>query len=119
MNRKERFFVEQPSSTGEGADDQLRKPPKPSNCQLCDRKLALTFHHLIPRKVHSRTRFKKDYTKAELNRGVWLCRDCHRTVHRFHDELELAKDFNTLDKLKSCQQLERHLEWQRKQKRQG
>jgi len=90
---------------------------KPTECQLCQRKIGLTFHHLIPRKVHSRARFKKAYTRAELNRGIWICRDCHKAVHRFYDELTLAKGFSSLEALLASEQLQKHIEWQRKQRR--
>ena len=36
------------------------------HCQLCQRQSLLTFHHLIPRKMHRRSRFNKKYSKAEL-----------------------------------------------------
>jgi len=90
---------------------------KPASCQLCQRHIGLTFHHLIPRKVHSRPRFKKAYSREQLNQGVWLCRDCHRTVHRFFDELTLAKELNTLEKLAASEAIQRHIEWQSRQRR--
>lgn len=112
---QDRSVIEHSAIDGSGI--KLQKPPKPDQCELCERKIGLTFHHLIPRKVHSRARFKKHYTRVELNQGVWLCRDCHRAVHRFHDELALAQQFNSLEKLKACEIIERHLAWQRKQRR--
>ena len=89
---------------------------KPSNCQLCGRSVSLTFHHLIPRKVHRRPRFKKYFSKEELNQGIWICRKCHKGIHKFFDEMTLAKDFYTLEKLQANPIIAKHVEWVAKQK---
>jgi rubrerythrin len=80
-------------------------------CPLCERHLLLTFHHLIPKKMHRRTRFRKAYTRAELAQGVWVCRECHSAIHRFFDEMTLARDLNTLALLQAEPQLQRHAQW--------
>ncbi|HSG02649.1 MAG TPA: hypothetical protein VLA39_02880 [Marinobacterium sp.] len=90
---------------------------KPRECQLCQRVIGLTFHHLIPRKVHSRPRFRKKFSREALNQGVWLCRDCHRAVHRFYDEITLAKEYNSLEALLNSEIIQRHIDWQRRQRR--
>lgn len=89
---------------------------KTGPCALCGRTAPLTFHHLIPRKVHRRPRFARGYSKAELARGVDVCRLCHRAIHRFHDEMTLARDLNTLDALREDEQLARHAAWAAKQR---
>lgn len=91
---------------------------KPAECQLCERELHLTFHHLIPRKVQRRTRFQKHYSKEQLALGIWVCRPCHNAIHRFHDEMTLGQAFNTLEKLLDCEKLQKHIGWVKKQKRQ-
>ncbi|RZM76119.1 hypothetical protein [Leptolyngbya iicbica] len=85
-------------------------------CPLCGRSLKLTFHHLIPKKLHRRTRFKKAYSKAELNQGVWICRLCHDGIHDHYDEMALAKHFPTLESIKTDPKIQRHAEWVAKQK---
>ena len=85
-------------------------------CALCGRHCPLTFHHLIPRKVHRRARFQKHYTRDELQRGVYLCRACHRGVHRLFDEMTLARDFNTLEALLGDEGIQRHVTWVAKQR---
>ncbi len=90
---------------------------RPSACQLCSRELNLTFHHLIPRKVHRRARFQKIYAKAELQDGIWICQPCHRAIHRFYDEMYLATSLNTLTLLLSDEQIQKHVQWVRKQRR--
>ncbi|CAM5372148.1 HNH endonuclease [Alishewanella longhuensis] len=85
-------------------------------CELCERQCSLTFHHLIPRKMHRRSYFQKHYSKAELQDGVMLCVTCHKTIHRFYDEMTLAKSFNTLNALQADEKIQHYLAWVKKQK---
>ncbi|MEO1094558.1 MAG: hypothetical protein AAFX01_06620 [Cyanobacteria bacterium J06638_28] len=78
--------------------------------------MELTFHHLIPKKLHRRTRFKKSYAKVELNRGVFVCRLCHNGIHDHYDEMTLAKEFYSFEKIQSDPNIQRHSEWVAKQK---
>ena len=50
-------------------------------CPFCGRRLALTFHHLIPKKVHRRARYRRRFSREELALGIYLCRDCHDGIH--------------------------------------
>jgi predicted restriction endonuclease len=84
-------------------------------CALCGRVAPLTFHHLIPRKVHRRPRFRKHYDRETLAAGVDVCHLCHRAIHRFHDEMTLATRLNTLEALKDDPALARHAAWAAKQ----
>lgn len=90
--------------------------PKTGCCALCGRDTELTFHHLIPRKVHRRTRFRKHLGDDELRAGVDLCRLCHKGVHRLYDEMTLATRLNTLEALRADDALQRHAGWVRKQR---
>jgi len=85
-------------------------------CALCHREANLTFHHLIPKKMHRRTYFKKNFPREVLNNGVDLCRLCHRSIHRLHDEMTLAKNFYTLERLQGDLAVQRHVNWVRRQK---
>ena len=85
-------------------------------CALCGRRSALTFHHLIPRKVHRRPRFKRSYPRAELARGIDICRLCHDGIHALYDEMTLAQSLRTLDDLKNDPRIRKHAAWVRKQK---
>lgn len=78
--------------------------------------MALQFHHLIPRKVHRRTHFRKHYTREQLSEGIYLCRPCHRALHKFFDEMTLAREYCTLERLAADVQVQRHINWVRKQK---
>ena len=85
-------------------------------CELCEREVALTFHHLIPKKMHRRTYFKKHFEKTTLNEGINICRQCHVGIHTSHDEMQLAKRLNTLEKLKDDPVIRSHIAWVKKQK---
>ncbi|MGR8946619.1 MAG: hypothetical protein ACU84Q_01135 [Gammaproteobacteria bacterium] len=86
-------------------------------CELCARVSILSFHHLIPRKVHRRKRFKKHFTKEQLGSGINICQLCHRGIHKLYDEMTLATAFDTKDKLIADVSIHRHISWVKKQKR--
>lgn len=85
-------------------------------CALCGRRVELTAHHLIPRKLHRRTRFKRTYSREELHKTVMLCRPCHRGLHVLFDEMTLGKSLNTLEALKAEPSIRRHYLWVKKQR---
>jgi len=60
--------------------------------------LPLTFHHLIPRTTHSRP-YNKTKSKEELNKGIWICRECHSGIHNHIDEETMALEYFTFDLL--------------------
>ena len=94
----------------------MKSNSKHGVCCLCKRETDLTFHHLIPRKVHRRAYFKKHFTKQELNIGIDVCRQCHRVIHKSYNEMELAKSFSSIDKLIAEPLLANQFEWLSKQK---
>ena len=94
----------------------MRKQKTTLPCACCGRVVSLTFHHLIPRKVHRRKGFRKKYSKEELNIGVHICRKCHRGVHATYDEITLATRFDTLEKLLGDDALANHFQWVAKQR---
>ncbi len=87
-------------------------------CELCGRLTSLTFHHLIPRRVHRRLRFLKRFGKEEMqSRGLEICRLCHSGIHDLiPNELELAEKFNTKELLLSHEGIVKHIAWVAKQK---
>ena len=105
--------------TDEYALGTLAAPNLPSSvpiCPLCRRQVPLTFHHLIPRKLHRRNYFKKHYSRVELNQGINICRPCHSGLHKLYDEMTLGKQFNTLHTLLKDEAVLRHCAWVAKQK---
>ena len=89
---------------------------KHGTCCLCGRETDLTFHHLIPRMVHRRKHFKKHFTKEELNTGIDICQQCHSVIHDSYTEMELAKQYHSLDALKADEFLANQFKWVSKQK---
>ena len=89
---------------------------KVGTCPCCSRHTRLTFHHLIPKKMHRRTYFKKHYTKEQLQAGVNICRQCHSGIHRFYDEMTLAKQLHSLSLLQAYEQLSTFFNWVSKQR---
>mmetsp|Transcript_108211 Transcript_108211/g.248131 ORF Transcript_108211/g.248131 Transcript_108211/m.248131 type:complete len:199 (+) Transcript_108211:50-646(+) len=84
-------------------------------CEMCEREMPLTRHHLIPREEHKRYK-KLGYSSETLNTVATICRPCHNAVHRFADNATLAADYNTVEKLMSTENLQRFVNWARKQK---
>lgn len=85
-------------------------------CRLCQREVRLTFHHLIPRKLHKRKRYAKQYTREQLNDGIMICQRCHKGLHRLYSETELGSELNTEKALLDDDAVARHISWVAKQK---
>lgn len=87
-------------------------------CELCDRHQPLTWHHLIPRAVHTKSRFIKRFGKDEMrSRGIRICRLCHNGIHDLvPSEKELAESYYTKELLLADPRIRKHVEWVRKQK---
>lgn len=45
-----------------------------TECEICEREVPLTYHHLIPRETHTKVLKKKWHPEAMLNSVAWLCR---------------------------------------------
>lgn len=85
-------------------------------CALCEREVALTAHHLIPRKLHRRPRFKRLYSRSELRATVLICGACHRGLHRLFDEMHLGQYLNSLRALLAEPSVQRHCRWVARQR---
>lgn len=85
-------------------------------CPFCQRELPLTFHHLIPKKLHRRARFRKLYSREQLNKGIAICRQCHDGIHKRYDEMQLYKRYSSPEALWNDPELQRHFHWVAKQK---
>ena len=81
-------------------------------CALCGRGVPLTFHHLIPRTLHSNKWFKKNFTREQMGEGIYVCRDCHGAIHRFiPDHKKLGRHHNTLETLLEHEGLAGFVAW--------
>ncbi|MEM1113795.1 MAG: hypothetical protein AAGI11_17915 [Pseudomonadota bacterium] len=79
--------------------------------------MPLTFHHLIPRRVHRKRRYRRHFRREQLLQGIYLCRDCHDAIHRAYSEQELATHFSTPEALAADPGLARHFAWLSRQHR--
>ena len=85
-------------------------------CALYERERFLTFHHLVPKKVHKRSQVLRLFSKEEMHTlGLWLCSDCHSTVHRHIDHLVLALNYHSKEALLGHPEIEKFVNWVAKQ----
>ncbi|EKM51451.1 uncharacterized protein PHACADRAFT_152211 [Phanerochaete carnosa HHB-10118-sp] len=87
-----------------------------TECEICEREVPLTYHHLIPREVHAKALKKKWHPEEMLNSVAWLCRPCHSTVHRVASNEELAKSWYTVDTLLEREDIQRWRAYASKQR---
>lgn len=89
---------------------------KPERCELCGSSDDyLNFHHLIPRTLHSNKWFKKNFTKEQMNSGIWICKKfCHPEIHKYIDEKEMGTTYNTLEKLLEHPSVQKYINWRSK-----
>jgi hypothetical protein len=81
-------------------------------CALCGRAAPhLTRHHLVPRTLHKRPRIRKTFTREERHTVVRLCRPCHKQVHAVLGEVELAREYSTLETLAAHPDIARFVAW--------
>jgi len=93
-------------------------------CEMCQRDLKLTFHHLIPKDKHPTFLGKRlpngvegEPTRWFLNKyGVMICRQCHNTVHSIASNEVLALQYNSLQKLLAHPVIQRWLEFAKKRR---
>ena len=97
-------------------------PPPPwsstrtSDCEICQRAVPLTYHHLIPRSTHTRV-LKRGWHAAEMLGSVaWLCRPCHTAVHSVASNEELAREYYTVERLMARPDIQRWATYAAKQR---
>lgn len=87
-------------------------------CALCGVADHLSFHHLVPRRVHRKRWVLARYSRDTLRQhGIWICRLCHDFLHRQFDEHTLAREFDRLDLLLANEAVQRHVRWAARQRR--
>jgi 5-methylcytosine-specific restriction endonuclease McrA len=85
---------------------------KTSSCELCLRSwIPLTYHHLIPRSVHAKALKRGWCEEWELNKVAWLCRSCHSMVHRVASNEELAREWDSVEKLLTREDVTAFVGW--------
>lgn len=105
-----------------------------TECEICEREVPLTYHHLIPREMHARVLKKKWHPEEMLNSVAWLCRyasqvsctpmpacqyshrPCHSTVHRVASNEDLARNWHTVESLLAREDIQRWRAYASKQR---
>ena len=92
-------------------------------CELCERRMPLTFHHLVPKATHGKyvgrtlpPGLPDDAvpTKTYLGSyGAMLCRPCHSVVHRHAPNAVLASTYNSLASLQTAESVAKWVEYAR------
>jgi hypothetical protein len=95
---------------------QRRRQAPVAPCPCCERTTALTFHHLIPKKLHRRSRFRKHFTREQLNQGMEMCRQCHSGIHARYNEMALFLEFSEPEALLADPALKKYFAWVGKQR---
>ncbi len=98
----------------------MKKPrhEHPSACPICLAEKPLTFHHFICKSVHRNKWFRARYSREELQRGIFLCRACHSTIHRLiPDRKEMSRHYNTPARLLEHPEFARFVSWARRRAR--
>jgi len=84
----------------------------PCRCALCGRATPLTRHHLIPRTLHRKPRYRKRYGRDYMQTAVlWICRPCHSHLHRTLSERELADQYASREALLAHADIRAFAEW--------
>lgn len=84
------------------------------NCELCNRELHITKHHLIPKSKSRTKRGRKRYTKNRCSETIDICRPCHDNIHNNFKESTLEIYINTLELLKQQPEISSFTEWIKK-----
>lgn len=94
------------------------KPEFPVLCETCKRDLPLSFHHLIPKKMHDKRVIQSVHPEIDFaNYGIWICLDCHKKIHKLFDHHQLATTHYTLARLMADAKLRKFISWVSKQRK--
>lgn len=50
------------------------KSTRTTECEICEREVGLSYHHLIPRSTHAKVLKKGWHPESMINKVAWLCR---------------------------------------------
>ncbi|KEF62603.1 uncharacterized protein A1O9_00576 [Exophiala aquamarina CBS 119918] len=88
---------------------------KTGACEICERDwVPMTYHHLIPRQIHTKVLKRGWHEEHKLNSVAWLCRACHSFVHRMASNEELACDWYTVDRICEREDMQKWAQWVRR-----
>lgn len=85
---------------------------KVTACEICERDwIPMTYHHLIPKAVHTKVLKRGWHEERQLNSVAWLCRACHSFVHRMASNEELAKNYYTVELICEREEVQKWAMW--------
>jgi hypothetical protein len=73
------------------------------NCQICQRKTPQDYlekHHLIPKEKHG----------AGMG-TIFVCCSCGDQIHNLFSNKQLAKEYNTIEKILSNENINKWIRW--------
>eukprot|EP01064_Diplonema_japonicum_P023567 TRINITY_DN339_c0_g1_i1.p1 TRINITY_DN339_c0_g1~~TRINITY_DN339_c0_g1_i1.p1 ORF type:complete len:196 (+),score=31.47 TRINITY_DN339_c0_g1_i1:232-819(+) len=88
----------------------------PGECELCERTVAITRHHVHPKKVHDWCVKHLKLTRKACHHTIGICRPCHNAVHGFADHKTLAEHYDTVSLLLDAPEIFKFVSWAKKQK---
>ncbi|TDL23483.1 hypothetical protein BD410DRAFT_162826 [Rickenella mellea] len=87
-----------------------------NECEICERAIPLTYHHLIPRSVHDKVLKRKWHPESMINSVAWLCRQCHSAVHGVASNEKLAREYYTVELLLGREDIQKWKKYAAKQR---
>ena len=96
--------------------DSCAEVLRDNECELCEREMPLTKHHVYPKDEHKRLFKKKLRTREELATTINICRQCHSAIHRLFSNKDLAAKFNTVEALCANEAVLQYIHYIRKQR---
>ncbi|KAF9530994.1 hypothetical protein CPB83DRAFT_787625 [Crepidotus variabilis] len=106
---------------GDYIAEAIAPPPvwsstRTKECEICEREVPLTYHHLIPRSTHAKVAKQGWHPESMLNSVAWLCRPCHSAVHGVAPNEILAKQYYTVELLLQREDIQKWQKYASKQR---
>lgn len=88
-----------------------------NECELCERIMPLSKHHLYPKDQHKRLIKQKKMSRDELLANTTeICRPCHSAIHRFFTNRVLADRLHSIELLIEEEKIIDWVKYARKQR---
>lgn len=79
-------------------------------CEICGCSHNIEKHHLVPQsKCHS-TKYSKKLKNDESN-FLWICKNCHDTLHSYFTNNELRDLYSTKESLLMNEKFAKYVKW--------
>lgn len=89
----------------------------PNDCELCEREMPLTDHHLYPKDQHKRMMKRNKMSRDKLLSTITkICRPCHTAIHKLFGNKELADRLYSIELLCEEEKIINHVNYIRKQR---